>query len=147
MAKPKKTRLGKLKPRYTFILNPYPNERISTCTNCRKPTHPRKFPLVIGVEDFGILTLGKTCRYCAKCEIITAHQHELEHELAYNFETRAPELIGNPYFVIGTMDKKQWQKSLTDPVAQKEAFDYMADFKEVLDLVIEPGGWYFDGED
>lgn len=145
MTKPKKPRLGKLKPRYTFILNPYPNERISTCIECRKPTHPRKFPLVIGVEDFGILTLGKTCRYCAKCEIIVAHQHELEHELTHNFEQMAPQHIGKPYLLIGTMDKKLWKRGLSNS-PEGDALENIADFKKVMDLVVEPARWEFKEE-
>ena len=107
-----KTRIGKLPPRYSFILNPYPEERLSKCPRCRKPTHARKFAFFIHVEGWGPMALGKTCKYCSGCELIIAHQHELEHELAYSFSKFAPDVIGNEYLVIGTIEKKVWQRGL-----------------------------------
>ena len=71
--------IGKLPPRYTFILNPYQDTRLSKCTICRKPTHMRKVALLIHIEEWGLLALGKTCRYCSHCELIIAHRDELEH--------------------------------------------------------------------
>jgi hypothetical protein len=44
--------------------------------------------------------------------------------------------------VIGAMDRKAWQKG---PEGGKGAaaatFEQVADFKQVLNLHIEPGGW------
>ncbi|NJK76213.1 MAG: hypothetical protein HC942_22210 [Microcoleus sp. SU_5_6] len=119
-----KTYIGKLKPRYSFILNQYPDFRASKCTNpkCQKLTHLRKFALFIFIEGVGPIILGKTCRYCSKCELIIAHQDELEAELALNLQKIAPQAIGNEYFVVGTFDKKavakttpkwrKWRKSV-----------------------------------
>lgn len=99
-------RLGKMPPRYSFILNQYPTERLSKCPKCNKATYPRKFALFIHIDKWGPLVLGKTCKYCSKCELIIAHQDELESQLAYNFSRLAPEVIGNDYLVMGTMDRK-----------------------------------------
>src|SRR5262245_29022925 len=101
MAKSKKTTIGKLPPRYAFVLNPYSDYRFSKCPNCDKLTYPRKFALFIDVKDWGPLTLGKTCRYCPRCEIIIAHQNDLEDELTRCFERLGPEVIGNEYLVLG----------------------------------------------
>ena len=97
---PKDT-VGKLSPRFTFILNPYKHARLSRCPLCQRPTHMRKFALLIHIEHGGFLALGKTCRYCSPCELIIAHQDELEDELVRTFEERAPEIIGNQYNVFG----------------------------------------------
>ena len=134
------TRLGKLPPRYKYILNPFDDLRLSKCPICERPTHMRKFALFIAVEGTDPIVLGKTCRYCTPCELIMVHQDELEHELAIVFERRDPRAIGNDYMVFGTMDKKVWRKNLegaglSDPLA------HMADFEEVLDLHYDPGGW------
>lgn len=72
---------GKLKPRYRFALNPFPEVRWSRCPRCEKLTHARKFPLLIHIDGLGLLTLGKTCRYCTPCEFVIADQAELEEEL------------------------------------------------------------------
>jgi hypothetical protein len=88
--------IGKLPSRYSFILNPYKNVRLSKCPRCQKPTHMRKFALLIHVDEWGLLALGKTCRYCTRCELIIAHKDELEDELVGVFERHAPEVIGKP---------------------------------------------------
>lgn len=134
------TRIGKLPPRYKFILNPYDDLRSSKCPICDRPTHTRKLALFIVVDGAETMVLGKTCRFCTQCGLIVVHKDELEHELVVAFERRAPHAIGNEYVVVGTMDKKMWRKSLKgeglpDPLAR------LADFEEVLDLHYEPGGW------
>jgi hypothetical protein len=131
---PRKPHFGKLRPRYRFALNPYPEVRWSSCPRCRKLTHMRKFPLLILVEDAGLVALGYTGRYCTPCEFIIAHQEELETELAILFEKKLPEAVGNEYFVIGTIEMPAWRKSLTDPMKPDEMREHTADFKQVLQL-------------
>ncbi len=78
-------RIGRLPRRYTFILNPYTDVRVSKCPQCGRPTHGRKFALFVHIDKFVPLAIGKTCRYCARCELLIAHQDELEAELAHRF--------------------------------------------------------------
>ena len=71
------------------------------------------------------------------------HQDELEEQLAYTFSQRAPEVVGNKYLVIGTIEKKVWQEGLEGKdKPTNEMLKYLADFKKVLTLHVEPGGWY-----
>ncbi len=138
-----KVKIGKLPRRYSFILNPYADERLSKCPKCYRPTHLRKFALLIHIDKWGPMILGKTCRYCTPCELIIAHQDELEAQLVYSFHTVAPEVVGNKYLVLGTVDKQIWQRGLQGhgpPL--DEVLKHTADFKRVLDLKVEPGGWY-----
>ena len=133
--------IGKLPPRYTFTLNPYADSRLSKCPCCRRPTHLRKFALLIHIEKFGLLALGKTCRYCTPCELIMAHQDELESELVDIFELVAPEVIGAPYVVFGTVEKQRWKESLEQGgFRMAEALEHAADFKDVIKLKMT-GGW------
>jgi hypothetical protein len=114
VAKKKQTRFGKLKPRYRFALNPFPEVRWSRCPRCEKLTHYRKFPLLIHIDGLGLLTLGKTCRYCTPCEFIIADQMELEEQLAIAFaERRFPERVGSPYTVFATVERAFWKGTLT----------------------------------
>ncbi len=133
-------RLGKLPPRYKFILNPHDDLRLSKCPICERPTHMRKFALFIVVEGAGPMVLGKTCRFCTPCDLVMVHQDELEHELVVAFEPRNPDAIGNDYMVFGTMDKKVWRKSL-EGEAIPDPLSHVADFEKELDLHYDPGGW------
>ena len=135
-------KLGKLPPRYSFALNPYQEMRFSKCPVCDRPTRLRKFVLFIYIDRFGPMALGKTCRFCTGCELIVVHQDELEHELTVALESRAPDVIGNEYVVLGTMDRKVWRRGLGDaPSVPADIFDHIADFKKELELEYEPGGW------
>ncbi|SEQ62857.1 hypothetical protein SAMN04244573_01944 [Azotobacter beijerinckii] len=138
-----KKKIGKLPPRYLFMLNPYADVRLSKCPQCQKLTYLRKFALFIHIDAWGPMALGKTCRYCSRCELIMAHQDELEAQLAYSFSQMAPAVIGNAYLVLGTIDKKVWKEGLAGGGEhQGEMLQHVADFKRVLQLVVEPGGWY-----
>jgi hypothetical protein len=131
------------------MLNPQAVERLSRCPTCQKRTHPRKFALFIHVDGWGAMALGKTCRYCAACELIVAHQDKLEAELAHTFGRIAPEAVGKQYVVLGTIDKnkKLWQAGLEgrggDPTT---ILEHVADYERAYDLVYEPGGWYKEDE-
>lgn len=141
-------RLGKQPARYKFLLNPYSDLRLSKCPTCRQPTHPRKFALFIHADGWGPLTPGKTCRYCTRCELIIAHKDELDAVPAHSMSKLAPEAVGAEYLVMGTMDRKVWQRGLRgegQPVG--EALDHVADFKKVLQLKVDPGGWQPAGEE
>jgi hypothetical protein len=71
------------------------------------------------------------------------HQDELESQLAHSFSQLAPEVIGNEYLVLGTVEKKVWQEGLKGSGKQlDEMLKHVADFKKVFDLHVEPGGWY-----
>lgn len=137
------TRIGKLPPRYSFMLNPHSEVRLSKCPKCQKLTHLRKFALFIHIDEWGPMTLGKTCRYCSRCELIMVHRDELEAQLAHSFSQIAPEVIGNEYMVLGTVEKKVWQEGLRGRGQQlAEILKHVADFKKEYDLEYEPGGWY-----
>ena len=56
----------------------------------------------------GPMALGKTCRYCSRCELIIVHQNELEAQLAHSFSQIEPAMIGNTYRIFGTIPKKIW---------------------------------------
>jgi SEC-C motif len=126
------TRIGKQPSRYRFILNPYPEERFVFCPECDGPTESRKFPLVIHVDPRNPVTLNKTCRYCPRCDLLIAHRDELEEQLVVLFEKRDPELIGNDYLVIGTLDHEVWERGCQTPLTIQEMLANLHDFQVVL---------------
>lgn len=137
-----KARIGALPPRYLFALNPHAEYRATRCPNCGHLTHPRKFALLIHVDPDHLFALGKTCRYCPRCELIIAHQNELEALLVQMFEQRDPSAVGNAYLVIATVERKAWRDGLRQPKTIGETLPHVADFKGYREIEYEPGGWY-----
>jgi hypothetical protein len=85
--------------------------------------------------------------YCSRCELVIVHQDGLEAELANSLPRVAPQAVGKEYFLIGTIDKKVWQKGLQGSGGQLgDVLDHTADFKKSFDLHVEPGGWRPAGE-
>lgn len=134
--------LGKLSPLYRFILNPYNDARFTSCPECSQRTLLRKVPLVIHIDPLHPMLLNKRCRYCPDCDLMIAHQDELEHWLTITFEKHAPEIIGNEYLILGTVDKATWRKHKKAPIPMGKLPEYLHDFKEYLKISYSPGGWY-----
>jgi len=125
-------RLGHLPPQYKFFLNPYTDARFSSCPRCGGKTKQRKLPLAIHVDQWGMVMMNKTCRFCPYCELLIAHQDELEAQLAQLFAERAPEVIGNEYLVIGTLERPEWRRGLKQPLTTEEMRAALHDFSDVL---------------
>lgn len=136
-----KDSIGRQPPKYSFALNPYSDIRYSHCPTCERLMNLRKFALLIHIEGAGLLILGKTCRYCPICEMIIAHQNELETELVNTFLKRAPEIVGNPYLVLGTVQLKAWREGIQRPLTLEQIRDQTSDFKRYLKLSVDRGGW------
>ena len=134
-----KARLGALPPRYSFVLNPHRDAGFTRCPKCEAKTRIRKLPLVIHVEDFGVVVLGKTCRLCPACEVLIAHQAEIE-QLLSALLGRAVD--AQTFVVLGTVERPVWRRSLTHPAAVDAVKKHMADFKTYLRVDFTPAGCY-----
>jgi thiol-disulfide isomerase/thioredoxin len=132
---------GSSAPRYTFILNPHTGYRASKCPLCKKATYERKFPLLILVAETHPLVLGFTCKYCSRCELILAHKDRLEDELAIAYGSLDPDVVGNDYLVVGTVDRKAWKSRLGKESEIGAVLEHASDFEKRLDLGYNPGGW------
>lgn len=70
-----------------------------------------------------------------------AHQDELEDELVQVFENRSPDIIGNPYIVYGTVEKKWWTQSLGQSGGSlDQMLEHVFLFKSRRNLKMT-GGW------
>lgn len=139
--KKQETRFGKLSPLYKFVLNPYEDVRFSACPGCGRKTRQRKLPLLIHVDPNQLISLNKTCRYCPVCDLLIAHQDEIEAFLTSFFAQHAPEVIGNDYLVIGTMERKVWREGSQRPLLPDELREATHDFKEYRTVQVDRGGW------
>ena len=139
--KPTLPQIGKLPPMYRFILNPHAQARFSTCPSCEGKMSIRKVPLFIHVQPHYPTTINKHCRYCPKCDLLIVHQDELEQMLALTFEERQPDVIGNEYLVLGTLEPSSWRKREKEPLLMENVLDHVHDFKERLEVHYTPAGW------
>jgi hypothetical protein len=143
MVKAKKLQFGELPPRYSFVLNPYPDMRVSRCPYCERKTGQRKIPLLIHVEPMHLIALNYTCRYCQACDLLIAHKHEIEHLLTGMFRQSDPEVVGNDYLIMGTVEKATWRGGLQRPKVVAEMLPQTSDFAEYYkELRVTRQGWY-----
>jgi len=142
MTKKQETRLGKLPPQYTFILNPYAEYRFTRCPGCERKMRQRKLPLFIHVDPMNPVALNYTCRYCPDCDLLIAHQDQIEELLAALFAELDPSVIGNDYLIMGTMERQAWRENMKQPMGIPEMREHLHDFKEVQTVRVQPGGWY-----
>ena len=143
MPKTKAQHFGQLPPRYGFMFNPYPTERISRCPLCEHKTGQRKIPLIVHIEPMHMIALNYTCRYCQACDLLVANKHEVEHLLTNMFLQVDPTAIGNEYLVIGTAEKTAWKEGVQKQKEVTELLPHISDFaKYYQELRITQGGWF-----
>lgn len=128
--------------RHYFFLNIYDDVAFTRCPKCEEKTKIRKHCLVIHVEPKHLFSLNKSCRCCPKCDLIIVKQADLESLLGAICELYAPDIIGNEYFVFGTMDRKDWKDAQTGKINQQEGIRRSYPFKGVWKFEVSPAGWY-----
>jgi hypothetical protein len=129
-------------PRHHFVLNPHPDTRCTRCPKCEALMKVRKVPLLIHVDPQTLFTLRKTVKLCPACDLLIVHKDELEQQLAYAFHDRQPEILGNPYLVLGTLEVADWKEGVRQPTTAQEMIARHHPFKDELELHVSPGGWY-----
>ena len=130
--------------RHYFFLNPYNDIAFTSCPKCEEKTKIRKNCLVIHIEPKNLFSLNKSCRYCSECDLIIVKQVDLEGLLAAACERYAPEIIGNEYFVFGTMDRKDWKDVQTEEISSQKVLKRTYSFKDAWKFEVRPAGWYFE---
>ena len=128
--------------RHYLFLNPYHDTAFTRCPKCEEKTKIRKYCLVIHIDPKQLLSLNKSCRYCPTCDLIIVKHAELKGILTAFCEQNAPEIEGNDFFVLGTMDRKDWKKGQTEEMSQQEAIKRLFPFKDAWDFEVIPAGSY-----
>jgi hypothetical protein len=100
-------------------------------------TNIRKLSLVIHVEGFGLVLLGKTCRLCVRCETLIAHKAELDKLLRTVVNVSKPD-----YVVLGTVDRRTYRRGLAGAASLDDVRDHTSDFKSYWNVDVTPAGWY-----
>jgi tetratricopeptide (TPR) repeat protein len=124
--------LGKQPPRYDLFLNSYQDARFTTCPHCNIKTQSRKFSLVVNIHPNQTIVIEHICRFCNTCDLLILHQDELEDQLVTTMTTINPEIIGNDYQVVGTLEREEWNQGKQDPSSYGRVVEYLHDFKQVV---------------
>jgi hypothetical protein len=138
---PAKRKAGQ-KPRHRFVFNQFSDIRCTRCPRCEVLTKLRKMPLLVQVEPQQLVPLQKAVRYCPACDLLVVHQDELERELAGVAHEGRPELLGQPYYVRGTLDAADWKQITKEPLSPEELLARYFPFREVLELQVSRSGWF-----
>jgi len=140
-------RFGTLPPKHNFVMNPYHDIKIKKCPYCEYKTGTIKIPLMIHIKPVYWLSLNQSCRYCSKCDLLIANKLDVEHSLTEMFRENNPEIIGNEYYVIGTVEKTAWQKGMKNAKHGQDIMSHTNDFiKHYPDLRATKPGWYAPGQ-
>jgi hypothetical protein len=147
MAKVKQRQLGGLPPKYSFMVNPYPEERVSRCPLCDRKTGQRKLPILIHVNPHHLIALNYTCRFCRDCDLLIANKHEIEYYLTALFIEQAPDVIGNDYLAVGTVEKSAWREGQKQNQTINELLPHASDFAtHYQELQLTRAGYYKVGQ-
>jgi hypothetical protein len=144
---PKLPRFGQMEPQYNFALNPYPDARFYKCPNCEQKTRQRKLPLLIHIDPMHLIALNYTCRYCPDCDLLIAHQDQIEELLAALFAAHDPSVIGNDYLMIGTVERQAWRENMKQPKPFAEMMAQTHDFKSHSTIQMTMAGWFPEGQE
>lgn len=134
------TRQAGQRQRYSVALNPSDRHGCTRCPLCSEATKVRKFPLVIHIHPHTPLVLNKSCRFCPACELVIVRQNEIEPLMAKTFEAQMPEIVGNKYDLIGTLDRADWRQGDRGELSPQQLFERVWLFEKYYDLKLT-GGW------
>ena len=127
--------MGALPPRYSFFLNAHRDERFTRCPRCHATTRLRKIPLVIHVHSIGLVLLRKTCRLCVACEMLIAHEFELNEKVQH---VAARSNVDAEYLVLGTLGSRTWRAGMRERISIEQVKHDMADFVGYMKVEITP---------
>ena len=121
--------------KYYFFLNPYNNRVFNKCPKCENPTNKKKLPISIELEEKKMfLNINKTCRFCAKCELLIVKKQEIEDMLSLAFHKKISE---KDYCIIGTIDEANYSEGAKD-LKNSKFFEHLHLFKEKWNFEIMP---------
>ena len=148
MIKTIKPQFGELPPKHGFVINPYPDMRITSCPMCERKAGQRKVPLLIHINPMHLIALNYTCRYCKSCDLLIANKHEIEHLLTSLFSQTEPETVGSEYLIIGTVEKSSWREAQQRTRSVREMLPHASDFAVFhQELRVRKPGWYKTSQD
>lgn len=133
-----------MKKKHKFFLNPYSDCAFTKCPKCDTKTKIRKFILVINIKPQKLFLLNKQCKYCTKCDLIIVKKQEIESLMTASMIKENPQIIGNNYLVIGTLERQDWKQGNQGLLSSKEIIERVYVFEDEWEFEVIPAGWYRD---
>jgi len=130
--------------KHKFFLNPYSDCAFTKCPKCETKTKIRKFILVISIKPQQLFLLNKKCKYCTKCDLIIVKKQEIESLMTVTMIKENPQIIGNNYLVIGTLERQDWKQGNQGLLSSKEIIERVYVFEDEWEFEVIPAGWYRD---
>ncbi len=130
----KKRQPNQLDPMHRFFLNPYEDLRFSSCPQCGGKTKIRKRPFLVHIYPDFLTILNMSGPTCLKCDLLILHQDKLEAMLVVAVSlNKRPDLLGNDYLVLGTVERSFWQEHHQDVIPDPtQPLEHLHVFKEVV---------------
>jgi hypothetical protein len=91
------------------------------------------------------VTTPPTCKTRGSRAVI-ARRRKLELLMAASLDAERPEIVGNTYVVVGTLDRTDWREGRQEQAAPSEVFERTYVFEDVLHFEIT-GGWQLPPEE
>jgi hypothetical protein len=88
--------------------------------------------------SFGFVLLRKTCRLCLACEMLIAHEFELNEEI---HRVAARSDGDGEYLVLGTLGSGTWRAGIRESISLEQVKLDMADFMAYMKIDITPRQW------
>ena len=83
-----------------------------------------------------MLLLNKQCKYCPSCDLIIVKEEGLKQLMVASIDQVRPEITGNDYLVMGTVERKDWRESNKKQIEPIEIIKRMYVFKDVWNLKV-----------
>jgi hypothetical protein len=97
--------------------------------------------LLIHIEPTQLVSFNKSCRLCARCGLLIVRKAELKAYLAAVCTERGrPELVGNEYLVVGTIDQALHRKGKKGGIDFAAAAKACVPFRKQVEFT-SGGGW------
>jgi hypothetical protein len=136
---------GEPKPRFDLFLNPYEGCAFTRCPQCNRTTKVRMHCLLIHIEPTQLVSFNKSCRLCARCGLLIVRKAELKAYLAAVCTERGrPELVGNEYLVVGTIDRALHRKGKKGGIDPATAAKACVPLRKQVEFT-PGGGWELPG--
>src|SRR3989442_4880075 len=62
------------------------------------------------------------------CDLLIAHQDQVEEQIALFVASSHSEITGNDYLVMGMLDRPEWSKGMLDSLSMQEMVEHLHDF-------------------